>query len=335
MFEPGATVMTLLEAEMIENAGKTFDLNDVSPDDEVVLVTDTAMDQQMWEVVLKAARVRGIKPTVAVMPEPNHAHQEPPESVRQMMLSADVNVLVASKTMLHCHASIECMEERIKMLALEEITPEIITGGGASADYDVVRERANEMRRIFTEGKEIHVTTPAGTDLTASIDGRYGFTGSGEAVEQPGVTLYSASFPNGEGAIAPVEETINGTIVWDVTMNDIGWIEEPIIATVEDGYITEIEGGPQADELRNLLESVDDPDSWGIGEVAVQVNPGAEIEGVIRVDKKVEGYMHIAFGENTDVGGNLDAELHSDGVISEPTLTVDGEVIVDDGELQF
>lgn len=325
--------MALIEAEMMENAGKPLDLN-IDADDEVVMVTDTAMDPRMWQAVLKAARARGIEPTLAVIPELEHSHEEPPEPVKRAMLAADVCVFLTDKTMVHSHAAIDGMAEGIKMVALEELTPEIITGSAASADYDAILEHSRGVREVFTEGERLEITTPLGMALEASIAGRPGFSAVGKVEPQPGgLTIYAASFPDGEVAVAPVEETVNGTIVWDTTMNDIDRIDEPIEADVEDGYVTAIRGGADADQLRAILERVDDPDSWGIGEIAVGLNPDVEITGSIRVDKKALGYLHIALGENTDVGGTLDAEIHFDGVIGNATMTIDETTVVEDGEM--
>lgn len=327
--------MTLLEAEMIENAGKPLAMN-IEDGDEVVFVTDTAMDPQMWQVVLKAARARGIEPTLTMRSELDHSHEEPPEPVRQAMFEADVVVFLTEKTMVHSHAAIEAMTQGTKGVALEELTPEIITGSAASADYDAILDHSRGVRDLFTEGERLTITTPLGMELEASIADRPGFSAVGKVEQQPGdIEIYAASFPDGEVAVAPVEETVNGTIVWDTTMNDIDRIDEPIEADVENGYVTEIRGGADADQLRSILESVDDRDSWGIGEIAVGLNPDVEIQGSIRVDKKAKGYLHIALGENTDVGGVLDADIHFDGVISNATMTIDDTVVVEDGEMQI
>jgi leucyl aminopeptidase (aminopeptidase T) len=320
---------------MIENAGKPLDLN-IEDGDEVVFVTDTAMDPQMWQVVLQAARARGIDPTVVMRSELEHSHEEPSEPIRKAMFEADVVVFLTDKTMVHSHAAIEAMTQGIKGVALEEITPEIITGSAASADYDTILEHSRGVRDVFTEGSRVEITTPLGMDLEASIEGRPGFSAVGKVEQQPsGIEIYAASFPDGEVAVAPVEETVNGTIIWDTTMNDIDRIDEPIEANVENGYVTEIRGSTDAAELRRILESVDDRDSWGIGEIAVGLNPDVELKGSIRVDKKAKGYLHIALGENTDVGGTLDAEIHFDGVIGNATMKIDDTVVVEAGEMQI
>jgi leucyl aminopeptidase (aminopeptidase T) len=228
----------------------------------------------------------------------------------------------------------KAQRERIKLVAMEQITTDILGGPAASADYDFIYEEGVRLRDIWTEGSRVEITTPLGMDLEASIDGRNGYFAVSKVEQQPeGIDLYVASFPDGEASIAPIEGTANGTIVWDETMHELGHLDEPIEADVEDGYITEIRGGRQADQFRTFLEEMDHPDAYGVGEIAIGINPGARITGSPREDKKARGYLHLAAGENTDVGGTLEAPTHIDGVVGSATLTIDDTVVVEDGEI--
>lgn len=326
--------MTLLEAELIANARKPFELNVDSPDDEVLIVTDTAQDEQLWTVLLKAARSMGIEPTVQIIPEMRYTHNEPPKLVQEAMFNSDVAMFITTKPVIHSDACMEAQRRHIKLVGLEEISPTILRGGACSADYDFIYEEGTRLREKWTRGSRYHVTTPLGMDLEGSVEGRNGYFAVGRVEEQPeGIDLYVVSFPDGEASIAPIEGTSNGTIVWDTTLHEVGRIDTPIEATVEDGYLTEIQGGHEADHLREFLESMEHPEAFALGEVAIGINPGAQITGRMREDKKARGYLHFAVGENTDVGGTIDAPTHIDGVVGNATLTIDDELIVKDGEI--
>lgn len=327
--------MTLLEAELIENARKPFELNVDDPEnDEVLIVTDTEQDEQLWQVLLKAARSMGIRPTVQIVPKFQYTHSEPPAMVREAMLNSDVTVFVTTEPVVHSDACMEAQRQHIKLVAMEEITADILAGPAASADYDYIYDEGVRLREIWSKGGRVEITTPSGMNLEASLEGRNGYFAVSKVEQQlDGIDLYVASFPDGEASIAPIEGTANGTIVWDETMHELGHLEEPIEADVEDGYITDIRGGQQADQFRRFLEEMDHPDAFALGEIAIGINPGARITGSPREDKKARGYLHLAVGENTDVGGTLDAPTHIDGVVGDATLKIDGEVIVEDGKI--
>jgi leucyl aminopeptidase (aminopeptidase T) len=68
-----------------------------------------------------------------------------------------------------------------------------------------------------------------------------------------------------------------------------------------------------------------------IGEFGIGTNPKARLLGNIMTDEKVLGTVHIALGRNEMWGGNNAAPTHLDGVIRQPTVRIDGELLIDDG----
>lgn len=320
------------DAELIHNARTPFELNaDVG--DDVTIVTDTAMDPQVWTALNNAARAIGMEPTVTLMAKRDLPQADPTPQVREAMLASDLCLMVTSQAIVHSDAGLAAQHQQTKLLAMEELTVDMLAGGAASADYDAIMERGKRIRELWTEGETCTLTTPHGTDVTTGLGDRAGFLACGTVEEQPGVDLYVAAFPDGEAGISPIEGTTNGTLVWDTSMHSIGLIDEPIVATVEDGYVTELSGGREADQLRSMLESVDDRDAYNIAEISVGINPEATITGLMRQDKKSWGYIHVAVGANSDTAGTVDVPIHVDGILSDATLTIDDTVVVEDGDV--
>ena len=50
-------------------------------------------------------------------------------------------------------------------------------------------------------------------------------------------------------------------------------------------------------------------------------------------DEKVLGTVHIASGNNRGFGGNVDVPIHLDGMIIDPTVTIDGVMVMEKGIL--
>jgi leucyl aminopeptidase (aminopeptidase T) len=59
------------------------------------------------------------------------------------------------------------------------------------------------------------------------------------------------------------------------------------------------------------------------------------VSGLVLEDEKVLGTVHIAFGNNVGFGGANDVAFHVDGVVTAPTLEVDGEVLIRAGRPLF
>ena len=117
-------------------------------------------------------------------------------------------------------------------------------------------------------------------------------------------------------------------------MSFLGIVKEKIYLTVKNGYITEIEGGEEARKVKAILDSKKDPNVYVIAEIAIGLNPKAEIKGVLAEDEGVLGTMHFGIGNNLTLGGQNKASLHMDVIINRPTMLLDDVVLTKDGELQ-
>jgi leucyl aminopeptidase (aminopeptidase T) len=45
----------------------------------------------------------------------------------------------------------------------------------------------------------------------------------------------------------------------------------------------------------------------------------------VLLDEKAAGTVHVAFGDDDGIGGDVEAPIHVDGILREPTVLVDGE----------
>jgi len=80
-----------------------------------------------------------------------------------------------------------------------------------------------------------------------------------------------------------------------------------------------------------------DENSDGIGEFAIGTNVGLkELIYNLLQDEKFPG-VHIAAGSPNPkkTGANWDSKVHVDGIIKNPTIWVDGEMIMDRGKFLF
>lgn len=320
----------------------------VEAGDNVVVASDTAHDPRVWQAIMTLLADIGAEATVALF-EPRPAdYYEPPSMVAKAMLEADVNVLVASTAMLHTCASAAAMARGTPSLCLDGgMRLEWFQSGAATADYREIQELKHYVgTTVFGENSgEMRVTSKYGTDLTLRVDDRIFYPQLPGADFNPyaaqrmadegrgGEPLYSAVFPGGEFTIAPIEGSGNGTCVIDLSMHHLGRLYSPVKLTVADGRIVEIACGVEAKILRDYLDEYGDENALCFpAEASIGLNRAAVVRGTQREDKVIFGSMHFGLGTNVDVGGTLRSNVHLDGVILEPTLYVDGETRIVDGE---
>ena len=129
--------------------------------------------------------------------------------------------------------------------------------------------------------------------------------------------------------MVPVTGSAEGTLIADASVPylGIGLLEEPIVCGVRDGLIAEMTGGPQADFLREHLESFADPHCFNVAELGVGLNPNARLTGEMLEDEGVMGTIHIGIGTSHTLGGEIVAPTHYDLLMWEPTIAVDGRIV--------
>ena len=204
-------------------------------------------------------------------------------------------------------------------------------------DYRQLRETAKALKEILDDAGSVHITTAAGMDLEIGLKGRITRSDDGD-FSAPGS---GGNLPCGEVFISPALAASEGTIVFDGSISSAEGaiiMKTPITCKVEGGFVTDITGDTEAQELIDTLAKAEDttrkfvaegklPEAdlgsylkniRHLGELGIGLNPAAEIVGNILEDEKVFKTCHIAIGANYDEDAN--ALVHLDGIIYNPTI---------------
>lgn len=305
----------------------------VEPDEDVLVVTD-------WEVadvaerVAAAANERDANVSLISMDPREYDGNEPEDTVAAAMLEADVVITPVHRSITHSSAVAEAKAAGARIISMVKFTDEQLVTGGLYADYEEMRPHCEEMARKFGEASEARITSPQGTDVTVGLEGRDGNAHPGIA-DEPGEFTALVHI---EANISPVEGTTEGTIVFDgaIPNLDIGVLEENVEMDVEDGAVTAVRGGKEADKIRRVWAEHDDPAVYNIAQLAVGMNPECpEFNGWFSNDHGRYGNVHFGIGTSSNLGGTTRAPVHFDAMMAEPTLSLDGEVVVEDGEFTF
>ncbi|RLM53425.1 aminopeptidase [Halobellus sp. Atlit-31R] len=300
----------------------------VEEGEEVLVVTDPRKTG-VARSIATAATAAGANTVIATMPLLESHGNEPPATVTEAMVAADVVFTCTTKAITHTRARLRAAENGVRTGILRSVTEDMMVEGAMSVDFEELRRQTEALAEILGGASEGTVTSDNGTDVTFSLDGNQAFSLDGYFHEEYGF----ATLPPGESPTHPVEGTTQGTIVIDVSMDNVGQLDDPIQLAVEDGFVTEVSGGDEAHQLRQLLDRSDE-NAGNIAEFAIGTNPKAKLIGNLAEDKKLAGTVHFAIGDNESLGGSTQSAIHLDGVIRSPTVTLDGEVVVDDGRLR-
>ncbi len=186
---------------------------------------------------------------------------------------------------------------------------------GLSTEKMSVYNKIDSMNRLKFD-KYIRVTNQSGTDI--SFKTLPFSTCSHEITKNGG----NAFLPPSETSAEIITNTANGKIVVDITVGQLysygkligrfGLVEKPIVLTINDGIITDIQGDGTAVEVKEKLFNLpyDCRKIVELGQGLSSITP----TGLIGVDESIINSCHFGFGDAQKCGTHLDM------VISSPTI---------------
>jgi leucyl aminopeptidase (aminopeptidase T) len=293
---------------------------------EEVLVVCNPVTEEIGALMRIEAQGDGADATLAVISERESHAAEPPRPVAAAMAAADVVLAPTIQSLSHTAARKKASEAGVRIATLPGVTEEMLARL-MNGDLDEMRRRGWAIVNLMNSGSKVRITDANGTDLRFSIEGREGIVDAGELTAKGAF----GNLPCGEGFIAPVEGTAEGTLVVDGSIAAIGLVEAPVQLTVEEGHLIGATGN-QGAQLMELL-TPHGPDGTNVAELGIGTNEEAILTGNILEDEKIFGTAHVAFGASAGIGGTVQVPVHLDVVVKEPTVEIDGEAILGGGEL--
>ncbi len=298
----------------------------VQPGEEVVVVADEPM-LDLGRRFFLASRRAGGSVALAALPPLRKTNPDLPATVAAMMKSADVLVLVTSVSISHTEARRAACREGARAISLPAVTEDTLKRA-VDVDYRFVQERSRKIADIFTIGRRMHVTTPAGTDLVLPIRGMKGYADVGLVHKRGSFS----NIPAGEAAVCPEPGGTHGRAVIESGMGIRPESGDRIVLDIKDGRVSRIRGNSAARWLRHIL-SQHGARARVIAEFGVGTNPKARVVGLTLEDEKALGTAHIAVGNSVSFGGSNEVAIHIDGIMLRPTIEIDGRTIMEEGEL--
>jgi leucyl aminopeptidase (aminopeptidase T) len=297
----------------------------ISPGEDVLVVCNP-VTEEIGALMRIEAQGDGADATLAVISERDSAAAEPPRAVAAAMAAADVVLAATIQSLSHTAARKAASEAGVRVGSLPGVTEEML-GRLMTGDLEEIRRRGWAIVTALNRATEARITCPHGSDLRIGLQGRLGIVDAGEL----GSKGAFGNLPCGEGFIAPLEGSTEGTLVVDGSIAEVGLLETPVSLTVREGHLVEASGDDGA-RLMELL-TAHGPDGTNVAELGIGTNEEAILTGNILEDEKILGTCHVAFGASAAIGGTVQVPVHLDCIVLEPTIEVGGETIVSGGDL--
>ena len=299
--------------------------------EQVLLLTDEGTDAEVVSGLVEGIEARRGVPVVSRIPVPPLPGSEPPSTVAAAMLAAGAVIELTSLFIGSSVARREATVVGVRYLAMPGVRLETFRDDGPLAvDFDAIRGDAERVGTAWGDATTFRLTTPAGTDLRGSVEGRPGRVLHGLAREDGD---YMAP-PDIEAGTAPVETSSEGIVVVDADLLFMGHgpLPSPVALRFEAGELAGVEG-EESGRLHEMLGRCADERMANLAEVSMAFNPAGRVCGVAMETESSRGTAHIALGNSIAYGGTVDAVAHLDCVMRDATLELDGRPVMVAGEL--
>ena len=183
-------------------------------------------------------------------------------------------------------------------------------------DYAKMSKAMDILKELMNKTDKVHILGPD-TDLTFSIKGIR-------------AEKYTGTFnvPDGEVAIAPVKNSVNGYITYNTETSYNGIVFNNIRFDFKDGKIVKATANKEK-ELNEILDT--DEGARYIGEFAIGLNPYIERPiGDTLFDEKIKGSFHFTPGDSLEESDNGNrSSIHWDIVNIQTSEYGGGEIYFD------
>ncbi|MFB6281256.1 MAG: aminopeptidase [Haloferacaceae archaeon] len=198
-------------------------------------------------------------------------------------------------------------------------------------DWDAQREHQEQLVGILEGADEVRIRSGEGTDVRMSVAGNPALNDYGEK-----------NLPGGEVFTAPVRESVEGRVHFDMPLYRKGEEIEDVRLEFADGRVESFSAGRNEEVLAGVLDT--DEGARYLGELGVGMNRHIDrFTYNMLFDEKMGDTVHMAVGsaypetvgEENEV--NESAE-HVDMIVDmseDSTIEVDGEVVQRDGTFVF
>jgi leucyl aminopeptidase (aminopeptidase T) len=307
----------------------------VQPGEKVLIAVDEPLGYARDALQVEALKADPAELWTYTIPNAMRPFSEYPPRFRALVTEVDVAVRFLSKVdklnegPAH-HQILKAVRDSNVRYGFGAYIDQGILENELSANYQQVADLTTALAERLKGSSRAHITTPQGTDLRLSMADRQWQTDTG-IIQGQGVL---GNLPAGEVFVAPIEDSAEGILVIDKSLPGLP-LSEPVRLVFEKGRAVEVEGGEGALYLQeSFARSESKPNGeWSrvIGELGIGTNPKARLLGNLITDEKVVGTIHIAVGSNEFFGGQNPAPIHLDGVVGQPTLLVDGDLLIEEG----
>ncbi len=339
-----------IEAKWIDAFERVFRLCNIAAGDEIAILSETQSRQLNVHLAELALFRVGARPFHITIPTPTQTAPVPVRSTGATQAIQQLRPVIAALTsvpiivdctlegLMHAPELPEILKSGARVLFISNEHPEALE---RLLPDETLKSRVLNASRMARKSKQMRVTSATGTDLTVQMEGAstvgiWGYT------DKPG-TL--AHWPGGLIVSFPKANSVNGKLVLDigdVNLTFKRYLQDQISLTIENDYITNIEGhGTDYELMCRYFEAWDDPTAYATSHVGWGMNPKARYEALSMYGQRdfngteVRAYAgNFLFSTGANEFAGRFTEGHFDIPVRGCDISLDDTLVIKNGKLQ-
>ncbi len=312
----------------------------VKSGESVILTADAGSVQSVLDAVSASVVEVGAHPMIIKIPTPRGVGKAadpdlPLEPLSAAVCNCDVWIEFNHQWLLYStpFERAAAQNKKLRYMCLVDYTEALLIRTVGHVETQKLQIFMRAVADMTKNAKKMHITTPAGSDVSFEIDPEH----------YVACDCGDASFPaihmmTGQINVVPLFGSINGTIVFDgsITPPLARSPDKPVKLAVRNSVIQNIEGGEDAVVYDKFLGGFEDEGMYKMAHLSYGFNPGARLTGNIVEDERVWGATEWGIGyvsaiDAPPVGQN--AKSHSDGICLNSSVWLDDVQIMDTGTI--
>lgn len=297
------------------------------PGDPLLIIVDTSNDMNLAQACLVAGIRAGADTQLIVKQRLPRGVASNPGPILSDAIRASRLILALCGGVVRAPATIEAMKEGTRVLASPGINEkgleEYVIRALLDVDVEAMNRNGELVAKLWDQTEVCRITSPEGTDVSFRIAPLKSVVDDGALAEDGEMDF----FPGTQVSLLSMGETVNGTIVVDASDSVQGLVHTPYSLTLENGVIASVDGGMEADVLREWLATRNDDRIYKMWHVSISLNPQAGISGNMIEDERKVAAIDFGFGDYEV------CPYHMDVMLATPTVYLDGKPMSGGGQL--
>jgi 2,5-dihydroxypyridine 5,6-dioxygenase len=305
------------------------DLMCLRADEEVLITADPETDPALCRILFAVAERAGARPHISIAPRLpfQGALADPYISAprAELMRSCDVWIDLTFPYLAGAHAHEEAMKtNRVRYMLCGDLRADNFARLFGMVDWDSYFAFQTAFDAVFTQGSQCRVTDPLGTDVSFTL--AKPAIAKPRHMEKPGLYVVPGAL-----SITPDIATVKGEIVVTYGFHEFyAPLASPVRVTVDGPIVKVSGGGATRPPLERALLRAGGGQYGSIIHFSQGMHPAARLTGKCFIeDIRTIGTNAVGLGIPCWLPGG--GENHPDAVLTEQSVWVDGEKIIEDG----